>query len=453
MDRRRIVAGVLGAVVGSGLALQVCGGGGPGGLGACAYAAGAKAAPKIESFEPDEQSPGYPVRIKGANFGDKQADVKVTMSDQPALVLQVADGEIMAMVPEGAKKGTLTVRVTVGTATSNSASLKVDPNADHSADKDREKKGGAQREKMIALDMPAYQSGAVLVSGKTALLPECTIDVTLTLGDSGQRVVGSAMATVGPDRSFQVTFGPYPRALLPARYWVDAVFKLGEQSKSIKRAFKDAFKGAELSKRMNAADRQPVEVGDASAQLAVINEVRAHGSSMIAKLKDAHRDLEVAYGAALRSVYRKGKEVLETDWEERLNTKSLQGLPPADRAAWLKAMRGRSDVLTSAGGFNEPKWREFVDGLCASLGELDKTNQAFIERFKVMRDPELFEKITGQIAYLQRIAHQRSRDLYELNKLPFNAADPDSAGISGAQFEADLHTMELRLSQEWAQKQ
>jgi hypothetical protein len=81
-------------------------------------------APEITSVVPDSAAVGDTIRILGKNFGGTKGTSTLTIGGQTAhAIILWSDTEIRAVVPTGALTGT--VRITVGTAVSNSIGFKI----------------------------------------------------------------------------------------------------------------------------------------------------------------------------------------------------------------------------------------------------------------------------------------------------------------------------------------
>ena len=429
-------------------------------LAAIAAAGVARAGPKphIDSLDPAEAAPGGNIVLVGENFGDDMQAVTAKVGDQKTNVLLCEPTRLQIGVPIGLKKGKVKVSVTIGEVKANDKELLIlDAEgiaAKRKKDGEKESPTGGETAKMFSLDAPTVQSDRgntiVIVTGRSDLPAECEISLKLSLGDSGSLKLGNdAGATVGEDHRFQAKIGPFPKPLAPGRYWVDADFNLSEQPKKIRRAFELAFKDeGERRKRERCRDRKPLDVGSSGDQDAQVREMKSHETGTIAKLRQLHRELEVAFGAALRSKFKKGKDVDEAAWEDRLDGKSLQGLDAPVRAAWVKEMKARSEFLTSGGAFAEPKWREWLDGkFTDDLAEVGKANASVLDRFLVVKDRPILEMLQHEIDYLGKLARYRSHELYEVSGLPLAPQDGEpQSGLSGAQIEGNLKSIETRVA-------
>jgi hypothetical protein len=409
------------------------------------------AKPHIDKVSPEEARPGGTISAVGTGFPDSPAGVEATVGGVKATILLVQPERIMLLVPRSLTKGKAKVVVTVGTQSSNGADVMVDPKLDKGEERKKESPVN-NRVKVITLEDPQLATDAagkqvVHVAGATDLPPGCNVSVTITMGDSGQVVIDSTSAEVRPDKRIEATLGPFPKPLAYGRYWATAKFRLGDQPRRIEKVFNETYKDAtELKQHESGMDRATFSVGSNVDVEAATREVRGFVDGAVGRLRALHRDLEVGFGQALRSDFRKGKDVDEKGWEDRLSGKSLQGLADGDRAKWLKAMREKSDFLTTGGAFAEPKWREWMDGHAAEeLTSLEQTNQGLIDRYAQIRERPVLDHLMATIHELRELACYRSRELYQLAKLPYADQDTATPAKSAEALEKMLKAVEVEI--------
>lgn len=415
--------------------------------------------PKIERFEPEEALPGGFVVVFGENFGTDVDAFKVFVADKQSAILECEPTQMRIRIPLEVRAGKAKVEFK-GEKHSFEHELKILDEKARAAKNAKEQEqegatGNKRADGVVTLDPPQYMTDRgntiIKVTGRCELPKDCRIDLALVLGDSGQLTVTSGGTKVREDARFETLMGPFPKPLAPGRYWVHADFKLATQDKPVKTAFKERFKDPkELKEHSSGKDHQPVDVGSTTDQDAFERELRGHFSGTVARLRELHKELEVAYGSAVRSKFKKGRDFDESAWEEWLRGKSFTGLAAAEQPKWLKDMRGKSDFLTTGGAFNEPKWRDWIDGKFAeAVEEQAKANQALLEKYLTLRDSEALNRLGGMIALTGSLAHHRSHELYQTANLTPPPQDLVPA-VSAGQLQLDLKGVENRLEAEAA---
>jgi hypothetical protein len=412
--------------------------------------------PRLERSLPPRAFAGGQILLVGTDFGEKQSEITATVNGEPAQVVQlVSPTEVYVALPAEIKKGKAKVELTVAGQTTNTLEVEIrdEKEREQQAEEDAATEAGTSVEtaRSIQLNPPeaVAEMGRALirVTGAAPGLPNgCNVDLTLSLGS---QVVGATTATV-ESGAFGAAFGPFQKALWAADYWVDAKFDLDKQSKKIRMLFNKTFTDP-LQRQAHAhgADRQPVRVGTADQQEAQAKELKSHAASMVSRIRDFATEIGNAYCSAGRSAFRgKDGKVDEVAWEEWCNERALRGVGGAEREKRVKAILARREFLTNSGAFADGRWRDYIDAKREEIATRQADHEKFRETFLTLRDPEAMQELADAWAYLVRLTHFWSRDLYERNQIPIDPKDQVVRALSSSQLTLNLERIEKRVAGE-----
>jgi len=419
--------------------------------------------PKVESVDPAERFPGSNVGIAGTDLAvssdEKEAmkAVEVTVGDEAAQVLGVSQNEIRVLIPMGVKRGKVTINVKVDGKNAGSVEFIVldEGRRKEIADEDAKKEAGTggQGGGFLSLDPPQFMvdrgQQTLRLTGKAEGIPDgATIELKLSLGSE---VVDTTSAKV-TSGGFGGAFGPYPKALFAAEYWVDALFDINRQTPAIRRKFKEAFKSdaSGLQKHSYDAARQSARIGTFDQGEMQLREVRQHATASIARLREVMAEIGVGFGSAGRSGFAKGGKVDEAAWEEWIEKRAVKAFPSKDKPKRLKEMQTKKDFLTGSSAFADARWREFIDAKREEIHARMKENEAFRDRFLTLPDHEGLQRLGEAWNTLLGVSRFWSRELYERSGVPFDAKDPVTSVRSAAEVVAAADALEQRFSAEAA---
>jgi uncharacterized protein (TIGR03437 family) len=417
-----------------------------------------KEKPNLERIEPTPRAfKGGVIDVIGTGFGEATpiTEVSVKVGDEAGTVSAVEPTRIQVILPFDIAKGKYPLVITVRGTPSNKITVEVRDEKERiektteDAQTELGPTGGVNPVKVITLDPPeALTEGGntvVRVGGSADLPDGCVISLNLTFGSES---LDQTTAKVQGQR-IQASFGPYPKMLYPGIYYVEAKFNIHQQSRSIRQIFKEQFKEAKDAKaREVGADRKPLQVGGPGEIEAQARELRSYAKSLITKIRQLHRDLEVAYGAAGRAAFGKGGSVDEGAWEAWLDKRALASVSAEERSKQVSDMKARKDLLTQSGAFADGKWRDWLDGKWREeLSSQQKAHTTYREKYLRMRDQDISEKLGFALDQLAKLSSYRSRELYEMLSIPASPNDPTSSPVSGGQIDADLDVIDRRLAE------
>ncbi|MHC4829256.1 MAG: IPT/TIG domain-containing protein [Planctomycetota bacterium] len=339
--------------------------------------------PKISEFDPDIINAGGVVIIRGLNFTDEDSQVTVTVGNKDAVVLQAKLQEVTIHVPAGLKKGKHPVVVKVGNDASAASSIEITDDMEliRKREVDAHENVGEvpalQAQTFLRVYQPRLASGSgqpisIEVSGAAAYPPGTIIALKLVL-DKEKQIVTRGEAKVldkpAPDdarlKLFQTTLGPFRADLFAGFYAIEAEFKLVDQSRRIKRVFKQYFPSEEVQQSMKYAHhRNFLQVGTDDDERRELEALRRHFGQTTTAAEKLLEELEDNFCGTGKSLFReKNGKLKEAEWKDWLKKRSLKPLARREQDFNAKAsmLKAKKTFVDAKNRFEDEQWREWLD--------------------------------------------------------------------------------------------
>lgn len=374
--------------------------------------------PIILKVDRNPVPPGSALLITGRNFTKDTKKIKVEVGNQPCMVSQSSETQIYVVTNEKAKIGKGKLVVTIGGKKAELPLEVVDPKNYKAPTNDGDgEKAMPNFSKIIVVESltQATNSNGQRIFRVKGVTQKMADDFKVYIEIKfGPKSIVTGSAKIKGNR-FQYDSEAFKGEIFPGAYTVITNFSLRRQSRRLRKKWLKTMDKTDIPNYQNVLRQDFFTIGDKAEGKKKAAELRVKYERLLKTLRKSFDDMQFAYAATARSMFRKGRKIEEKPWQDWV-VKQGYVKNKNEPEPELDKLRKKKTYLRGA-YLNDSAWTKYVKDICSTVKDVRQKAQKLKSSFKTPRYPDtdyVLEELVGQIASL---AYIRTVYLYQRNEL------------------------------------